>query len=130
MDKKCSKCDSKTTLIYNERSYWYYDEDEKLICRKCYLKYIANPKRNMRCLKFGERTIVFTFIIRKGICSIKNCSATNTQRHHIEYISCFPLAMTVELCLSHHMEENNKQETLQQEYYFDWNRTMINVVAS
>lgn len=74
---------------------------------------------------FKGKRIAFPFTVRQRKCAIMDCVGSDTQRHHIEYVTCFPLAMTVELCIAHHMEENAKQERLQQEYYFDWNRTVI-----
>ena len=127
MTKKCSKCHRSNTLVYNGREYWYYDKDGNVLCRWCYLNLIANPKRNFKTMKFKGKSIVFPFKLRIGQCFMIGCTGTNTDRHHIEYIPCFPIAMTVELCGTHHQEENRKQEKEQHSYFFDWNLTIVKV---
>lgn len=94
-----------------------------LLCRKCYDKHIHSPRRNNRRLRFNKTRITLGFVPRKGRCSIVGCSGSITDIHHIEYIMIFPMAMTVELCDTHHKEENLKQEKEQREYYFDFGRT-------
>ena len=117
--RKCSSCNETDTLFYKGQFYWYKNKEGNWICRRCYLK-----TREFRTMKFKSKRIVFPFRIRTGFCIIKGCTETRTDRHHIDYITCFPLAMTVELCDMHHREENHTQEELQHEYNFDWNRTI------
>jgi len=37
-DWKCSKCNEGTYLKHNGRPMWYYDENDKLLCKRCYDK--------------------------------------------------------------------------------------------
>ena len=127
MTEKCSKCHRSSTLVMYGRTYWYKTKDGKRLCRWCYLKLVANPRRKFRTMKFRGKQIVFPFQLRIGQCFMIGCIGTNTDRHHIEYIPCFPVAMTVELCKTHHQEENRKQENEQQHYFFDWNLTIVKV---
>lgn len=130
MKENCSKCGTPTTLVRNKRTYWYRDKDGKRLCRWCYLVFIANPKRNFKTMRFKGKATIFPFKVRVGQCVMIGCNNTRTDRHHIEYVACFPIAMTVELCDSHHSEENSKQGQLQSEYYFDWSKTTIQLVSS
>ena len=114
---KCINCGSYDTLVYKGHEYWYNTNNGKL-CRKCYLK--TRTKRRMR---YKRKSIVFPFTLRTGFCMIKDCDGTDTDRHHIFYCPVFPVAGTVELCSMHHREENVRQEDMQDEYNFDWNRT-------
>lgn len=81
-------------------------------------------------MRFKNKNMMFPFIIRTGYCMIKDCDETSTDRHHIEYHIVHPLVMTLELCDMHHREENKRQEELQHDYYFDWNRTKCNIPSS
>lgn len=130
--KQCSVCRQTETLVYKDKEYWYNRTDRKgkLLCRKCYMKIILNPRINARRMVFQGKRRTFPFTIRQNKCKIIDCNNTNTDRHHIEYVTCFPLAMTIELCDSHHREENRKQEEQQRDYYFDWNRTVVASVTS
>lgn len=127
MKKQCSKCWSYTTMIYKGNEKWYHAKDGNWLCRRCYLKYIANPKRNFRTMDYRAKAIVFPFRVRIGQCFMIGCTNTRTDRHHIDYIRCFPIAMTVELCGPHHQQENRKQENDQHNYFFDWNLTIVKV---
>lgn len=129
MTENCSKCHRSSTYQKQSKTrlrvYWYRDQDGKRLCRWCYLKHIANPKKIKCSMKFKGFTIVFPFRVRIGVCFIVGCTRTSTDRHHIEYLRIFPLAQTVELCDQHHREENALQEQQQDHYFFDWNRTIV-----
>lgn len=125
MSESCSKCKRSNTLVKNNRTYWYRDSDGQRLCRWCYLKFIANPKQIMKSMKFKGKKTVYPFKVRIGQCFVIGCTDTDTDRHHIDYVKCFPIAMTVELCSVHHGEENIKQGQSQHNYFFDWNITIV-----
>ena len=111
--KVCKKCSSTVSIKFRR------DIDGSWLCNRCYCKFVSNKTNNPKRIWFGKRRFSVGQNTRKGFC--RKCGRKgNTDIHHVQYIPCMPIALTVELCTGCHNIENSKQEVMQKDYYFDF----------
>ena len=106
----CAICGSNETRL-TDRGYphWLRHGIGRWLCFRCYQRSINAPKWNKinqpKCLYFKGRHLLLKTILRKGLCS--KCGKNGkTHLHHEEYDDSNPLAHTIELCASCHMNES------------------------
>ena len=125
--KKCTICGSTTTYLRNGKWEEWYHWEGKLMCSKCYAKRNAkryrqnNPekvktadrRKQERILYFKGREIRLKYPPRRGICSkcgrsVVKGEIKKTNIHHEKYDENNPLAHTIELCVSCHVQVHKK----------------------
>jgi hypothetical protein len=120
MTKQCYACGAETSINPTTGwSHWIHNPPTNLLlCRKCYLRHIANPRTNKahhaRRLNFKGRSIYLGYNPRNGVCtecgkSVQKTEIPYTQMHHrSEYFAIFPWFGTEELCPRCHADESWK----------------------
>lgn len=116
IERSCYSCGSnKSWVDKNGYEKWHlnHDQENNVLCLKCFDRYILSPIYSKRRYTFKDKQLYTWHGLKTGYCSlcpnnIYDGSCKRTNLHHKYYIIIFPWFSLTELCNSCHNKEDRK----------------------